>query len=152
MFTPELWILFSFLCFIAFFGKKLYKTVVEQLDAYIKGVEQKIQEAEDLKNEALDALKEANKKKEEIEELIKAQHRASEEKITKLTAANEKYINHLTDSFRASFEKKVQADLSKRINEVKTSISDMVLRQLEKEILSKKPKIRVSKTDLERLK
>ena len=61
MFTPELWILFSFLCFIAFFGKKLYKTIVEQLDSYIKGVEQKIQEAEDLKNEALDALKEANK-------------------------------------------------------------------------------------------
>lgn len=151
MFTPEIWVLISFLCFVGFFGKKLYKTLAEQLDNYIADVTKKIEEAERIKEEAAELLKNACLRRDQQNEEIEMYKKQSEEKLQKLADANAKYIENLSLSFQRSFAKKVDADISKKVNMVRNNIIEQIVSHVEAKILQDKPKIRVSEDDLKKL-
>lgn len=151
MFTPELWVLISFLCFVGFFGRKIYLKIVEQLDEYIKGISEKIAEAEKIKEEAAILLKEACSRRDKQQEEIDRYKKESEEKLKILNESNCRYMDALTKNFQQSFDKKVEADIAKKIDEAKNRIIEQVIFDVEKKILEDKPKIRVLEDDLKRL-
>lgn len=151
MFTPEFWILISFVCFIAFLGRKIYSKVVAQLDSYISEVSGEIEEAEKIKEEAAEMLKSAYLRRDEQSTEVEQYKVESEQKLNRLAEANKKYIDSLAAGFQQSFEKNIQAVISKRVDGITNDIISKVINQLESEILQKKPKIRVSAKDLKKL-
>lgn len=151
MFTPEMWVLISFLCFIGFFGRKIYLKIVEQIDEYIKGISEKIAEAEKIKEEASVLLKEACLRRDKQQEEVDRYKRESEQKLKILDESNRRYMDALTKNFQQSFDKKVEADIAKKIEETKNRIIEQVVFDVEKKILEDKPKIRVLEDDLKQL-
>ena len=151
MFTPEFWVLISFLCFVGFFGQKIYRKVSEQLDEYIKGVSDKIVEAERIKDEAAALLKAAHQRREKQQEEIDQFKAESEKKLNILADVNRKYMDTLAQNFQKSFDKKVEADIAKKVEAVKSAIIEQVVSEVEKKVLGDKPKIRVLDDDLKRL-
>lgn len=151
MFTPEIWVLLAFVCFVACFGRKLYKAVVDYIDLYIRNVKEKVDDAERLKNEATELLKQAYQKRDTVGQVIDELHIASKHKLEQLDKANTTYIDNLTVNFQKSFARKVEAAIAQKVEEVKNQVMEQVIFELEKRIIEEKPKIRVSRDDLSHL-
>ncbi len=151
MFTPEIWVLLAFVCFVVCFGRKLHKAVVDYIDLYIHNVKAKVDDAERLKKEATELLKQAYQKRDTVSQAIDELHIASKHRLELLEEANRTYLNNLTVNFQKSFDRKVEAVIAQKVEEVKNQVIEQVISELEKRIIEEKPKIRVSRDDLSHL-
>lgn len=151
MFTPEFWVLISFVFFVGFFGRKIYLKITGQLDEYIKSVSDKIAEAEKIKEEASVLLKNARLRQDKQQDEVGKYQKESEEKLRILDEANRNYMDNLVKNFQQSFDKKVEADIAKKVETVRNSIIEQIISDVEKKILEDKPKIRVLEEDLKKL-
>ena len=81
---PQFWVAVAFFAFIAAVFKPIRKILTTNLDEQIKDIKNKIQEAENLKNETQITLSEIKKRQNDIQDEIKEIHSEAESKIKQL--------------------------------------------------------------------
>jgi len=150
---PGLSVVISFIGFSWIFVKKIYPILTKRLDDHIESVKNKIQEAEDFKNEAYASLKNAYIKKDDTEELIKMNRLKSEEKIKRLQEENEKLLKMLRERHEASLKVQLEAEFAKQKSHLIEKLSDLVIKRLSERVVNANCKIvtNIEKNDLNKL-
>ena len=146
-------IVVSFIGFSWIFAKKIYPILTKKLDDHIESVKNKIQEAEDLKNEAYASLKSAYVQKDDTEELIKMNRLKSEEKIKRLQEENEKLLKMLRERHEASLKVQLEAEFAKQKSHLIEKLSDLVIKKLSEKVsdVDCKTITNIDKNDLNKL-
>ena len=91
---PQFWVAVSFILFIAAIFNPVRKILTSSLDAQIKDIKNKIDEVENLKNEAQKALDELRERESKVEKEIQNLKLESEKRIAEL---NDISATKLTD-------------------------------------------------------
>ena len=81
---PQFWVAFAFVAFIAAIFNPVRKILTSNLDAQIKDIRNKIDEAENLKNETQTTLSEIKKRQNDVQIEIQDIHKDAEKKIKQL--------------------------------------------------------------------
>ena len=81
---PQFWVAVAFVAFIAAVFNPIRKILTTNLDAQIKEIKDKIQEAENLKNETQLTLSEIKKRQNDVQIEIENIHKDTEKKVKKL--------------------------------------------------------------------
>ena len=81
---PQFWVAVAFLAFIAVVFNPIRKILTTNLDAQIKDITNKIEEAENLKNETQITLSEIKKRQNDVKAEIKEIHNEAENKVKQL--------------------------------------------------------------------
>ena len=82
--NPQFWVAVAFVAFIAAVFNPVRKILTTSLDSQIKDIRNKIEEAENLKNETQNTLSEVKKRQNDVKAEIKAIHKEAENKIKRL--------------------------------------------------------------------
>ena len=101
---PQFWVAVSFILFIAAIFNPVRKMLVSSLDAQIIEIKTKIEQAENLKNEAQKTLSELKKKEAEVEKEIEKFKTDAENKISELKNLSSKKLSDQIE------KKKILAD------------------------------------------
>lgn len=149
----EMTIVASFVGFCWVFAKKVYPLVTKGLDGHIDAVKKQIEEAENLKNQASEALRKAYIHKDEVEVFIKENQRVTDEKIQKLYEDNERILLELRKKQEAALEAQLKSEFVKQREQLLGKIADLVVSKLAEKIESGECKIptNFTKDDLRRL-
>ena len=81
---PQFWVAVAFFAFIAAVFNPIRKILTTNLDAQINDIKNKIEEAENLKNETQITLSEIKKRQNDIQDEIKEIHSEAETKVKQL--------------------------------------------------------------------
>ncbi len=81
---PQFWVAVAFFAFIAAVFNPIRKILTTNLDSQIKDIKDKIEEAENLKNETQITLSEIKKRQNDIQDEIKEIHSEAESKVKQL--------------------------------------------------------------------
>ena len=81
---PQFWVAVAFFAFIAAIFNPVRKILATNLDAQIKGIKDKIDEAENLKNETQVTLSEIKKRQNDVQIEIQNIHTEAENKVKQL--------------------------------------------------------------------
>ena len=81
---PQFWVAVAFFAFIAAVFNPVRKILTSNLDEQIKNIKDKIEEAENLKNETQVTLSEVKKRQNDVQVEIQDIHKEAEKKILKL--------------------------------------------------------------------
>ncbi|MFL2542995.1 MAG: hypothetical protein ACJ0RC_00425 [Alphaproteobacteria bacterium] len=81
---PQFWVAVAFFAFIAAVFNPIRKILTTNLDAQINDIKNKIEEAENLKNETQITLSEIKKRQNDIQDEIKEIHSEAESKVKQL--------------------------------------------------------------------
>ena len=81
---PQFWVAVAFFAFIAAVFNPIRKILTTNLDAQIKDIKNKIEEAENLKNETQITLSEIKKRQNDMQDEIKKIHNEAENKAKQL--------------------------------------------------------------------
>jgi F0F1-type ATP synthase membrane subunit b/b' len=151
--SPTLSIVISFLGFCWIFAKKVYPHITKYLDDYIDSIKKNVSDAENFKNDAYSALKDAYVHKDDTEEIIRENRTKSEEKIKRLKAENVKSLHHLRERHTASLKVQLDAELAKQKNFLIERLSDVILLRLSEKISNSECNVSTSfdKEDLQKL-
>ena len=86
---PQFWVAVAFVAFIAAIFNPVRKILTSSLDAQIKDIKNKIDEAENLKNETQTTLSEIKKRQNDVQIEIQDIHKDAEKKVKQLEENNE---------------------------------------------------------------
>jgi len=81
---PQFWVAIAFFAFIAAVFNPVRKILTTNLDSQIKDIKDKIEEAENLKNETQVTLSEVKKRQNDVQVEIQEIHKESEKKVKQL--------------------------------------------------------------------
>ena len=81
---PQFWVAIAFVSFIAVIFNPVRKILTSNLDAQIKDIRNKIDEAENLKNETQTTLSEIKKRQNDVQIEIQDIHKDAEKKVKQL--------------------------------------------------------------------
>ena len=81
---PQFWVAVAFVAFIAAIFNPVRKILTSSLDAQIKDIRNKIDEAENLKNETQTTLSEIKKRQNDVQTEIQNIHKEAEKKVKQL--------------------------------------------------------------------
>ena len=81
---PQFWVAVAFVAFIAAIFNPVRKILTSNLDAQIKDIKNKIDEAENLKNETQTTLSEIKKRQNDVQIEIQDIHKDAEKKVKQL--------------------------------------------------------------------
>ena len=81
---PQFWVAVAFVAFIAAIFNPVRKILTSSLDAQIKDIKNKIDEAENLKNETQTTLSEIKKRQNDVQIEIQDIHKDAEKKVKQL--------------------------------------------------------------------
>ena len=105
---PQFWVAVSFVLFIAVIFNPVRKILISSLDAQIKEIKSKIDEAENLKNEAQKTLSELKTRESEVEKEIKELKINSEKKIVELKELYSKKLSEQIEKRKILAENKIE--------------------------------------------
>jgi len=86
---PQFWVAIAFFAFIAAVFNPVRKILTTNLDSQIKDIKDKIEEAENLKNETQVTLSEVKKRQNDVQVEIQEIHKESEKKVKQLEEITE---------------------------------------------------------------
>ena len=86
---PQFWVAIAFFAFIAAVFNPVRKILTTNLDTQIKDIKDKIEEAENLKNETQVTLSEVKKRQNDVKVEIQEIHKESEKKVKQLEEITE---------------------------------------------------------------
>jgi F0F1-type ATP synthase membrane subunit b/b' len=129
-FSPELSIVLSFVGFSWIFVKKIYPYITRTLDKHIESVENKIHEAELLKEEASLSLKGAYSNKLEVENALDEARLASTKKIERMQEEHRQHLAALQEKYEVQLKSQLKSELSRQKELLMERISDMVMERL----------------------
>ena len=81
---PQFWVAVAFVAFIAAIFNPVRKILTANLDSQIKDIKDKINEAENLKNETQITLSEVKKRQNDVQAEIQDIHKEAEKKVKQL--------------------------------------------------------------------
>ena len=81
---PQFWVAVAFFAFIAAVFNPIRKILTTNLDSQIKDIKDKIEEAENLKNETQNTLSEIKKRQNDVQLEIQEIHKEAESKVKQL--------------------------------------------------------------------
>lgn len=151
--SPEIAVLISFILFSIAFYLKVYPLLQKMIGNYISDVQDKIEEAERLKDEASALLKEAYINKDNVEEIIAANKRLADARIEEIKRQNEAHLEVIKARYEASLKTQLDAELSRQKNILIHKLSDLLTEKLSEKIKNDNIEVglNVSKDDLLKL-
>ena len=150
---PSFSVAVSFVGFCWIFFKKVYPVITQKLDEHIESVKQKILEAENLKDDACSVLKNAYRKKDDIEKIIEENRKKSEEKIERLRQENEEELQNLRKRYEDAVKAQAEAAFVKQKSLLIEKLSDLIIERLTEKIKNSgsETDIMITKEDLKKL-
>jgi F0F1-type ATP synthase membrane subunit b/b' len=150
---PGTSIVISFAMFAYIFAKKIYPPILKMLDEHIESVKNKIREAEEFKDSAYVALKQAYTKKDDTQKIIADNRLKSEERIRKLQQENERLLKALRERHTVALQMQLDAELAKHKNRLVERLSDLLIERISEKVSSPDCEVstNISKSDLQKL-
>ena len=115
--NPQFWVAVAFVAFIAAVFNPVRKILTTSLDSQIKDIRNKIEEAENLKNETQNTLSEVKKRQNDVKAEIKAIHKEAENKIKRLEQIAENKLKDQIAKRRVLTDAKID-QLTRDVNNI----------------------------------
>ena len=124
---PQFWVAVSFILFIAVIFNPVRKILASSLDAQINDIKNKIDEAENLKNEAQKAFDEIKDREAKVEKEIQILKSESEKRIADLKDISSSKLSDQIDKRKILAENKIEQLVRDTNNSIKNYISSVAI-------------------------
>ena len=124
---PQFWVAVSFILFIAAIFNPVRKILTSSLDAQIKDIKNKIDEVENLKNEAQKALDELRERESKVEKEIQNLKMDSEKRIAELKDISASKLTDQIEKRKILAENKIEQLVRDTNNSIKNYISSVAI-------------------------
>ena len=124
---PQFWVAVSFILFIAAIFNPVRKILTSSLDAQIKDIKNKIDEVENLKNEAQKALDELKERETKVEKEIQQLNLESEKRIAELKDISTSKLTDQIEKRKILAENKIEQLVRDTNNSIKNYISSVAI-------------------------
>ena len=124
---PQFWVAVSFILFIAAIFNPVRKILTSSLDAQIKDIKNKIDEVENLKNEAQKALDELKERETKVEKEIQNLNLESEKRIAELKDISTSKLTDQIEKRKILAENKIEQLVRDTNNSIKNYISTIAI-------------------------
>ena len=124
---PQFWVAVSFILFIAAIFNPVRKILTSSLDAQIKDIKNKIDEVENLKNEAQKALDELRERETKVEKEIQDLNLESEKRIAELKDISTIKLTDQIEKRKILAENKIEQLVRDTNNSIKNYISSVAI-------------------------
>ena len=124
---PQFWVAVSFILFIAAIFNPVRKILTSSLDAQIKDIKNKIDEVENLKNEAQKALDELKERETKVEKEIQNLNLESEKRIAELKDISTTKLTDQIEKRKILAENKIEQLVRDTNNSIKNYISSVAI-------------------------
>ena len=124
---PQFWVAVAFLLFVLAIFNPVRKILTLSLDSQITEIKNKIEEADNIKNEAQKTLSELKTREAEVEKEIKSLKLESEKKILELTNLSSKKLKDQINKRQLLSENKIDQFVRETNISVKNYISDAAI-------------------------
>ena len=124
---PQFWVAVSFILFIAAIFNPVRKILTSSLDAQIKDIKNKIDEVENLKNEAQRALDELKERETKVEKEIQNLNLESEKRIADLKDISTSKLTDQIEKRKILAENKIEQLVRDTNNSIKNYISSVAI-------------------------
>ena len=124
---PQFWVAVSFILFIAAIFNPVRKILTSSLDAQIKDIKNKIDEVENIKNEAQKALDELKDRETKVEKEIQNLNLESEKRITELKNISTSKLTDQIEKRKILAENKIEQLVRDTNNSIKNYISNIAI-------------------------
>ena len=124
---PQFWVAVSFILFIAAIFNPVRKILTSSLDSQIKDIKNKIDEVENLKNEAQKALDELKERETKVEKEIQNLNLESEKKIAELKDISTSKLTDQIEKRKILAENKIEQLVRDTNNSIKNYISSVAI-------------------------
>ena len=124
---PQFWVAVSFILFIAAIFNPVRKILTSNLDAQIKDIKNKIDEVENLKNEAQKALDELKERETKVEKEIQNLNLDSEKRIAELKNISAIKLTDQIEKRKILAENKIEQLVRDTNNSIKNYISSVAI-------------------------
>ena len=124
---PQFWVAVSFILFIAAIFNPVRKILTSSLDAQIKDIKNKIDEVENIKNEAQKALDELKDRETKVEKEIENLKLESEKRITELKDISASKLTNQIEKRKILAENKIEQLVRDTNNSLKNYISSVAI-------------------------
>ena len=124
---PQFWVAVSFILFIAAIFNPVRKILTSSLDAQIKDIKNKIDEVENLKNEAQKALDELKNRETKVEKEIENLKLESEKRISDLKDISTSKLADQIEKRKVLAENKIEQLVRDTNNSIKNYISSVAI-------------------------
>ncbi len=124
---PQFWVAVSFILFIAAIFNPVRKILTSSLDTQIKDIKNKIDEVENLKNEAQKALDELKERETKVEKEIQQLDLESEKRISELKDISTFKLTDQIEKRKILAENKIEQLVRDTNNSIKNYISSVAI-------------------------
>ena len=124
---PQFWVAVSFILFIAAIFNPVRKILTSSLDAQIKDIKNKIDEVENLKNEAQKALDELKERETKVEKEIQNLNLESEKRIAELKDISSSKLTDQIEKRKILAENKIEQLVRDTNNSIRNYISSVAI-------------------------
>ena len=124
---PQFWVAVSFILFIAAIFNPVRKILTSSLDAQIRDIKNKINEVENIKNEAQKALDELKDRETKVEKEIENLKLESEKRIEDLKNISTKKLADQIEKRKVLAENKIDQLIRDTNNSIKDYISSVAI-------------------------
>ena len=124
---PQFWVAVSFILFIAAIFNPVRKILTSSLDAQIKDIKNKIDEVENLKNEAQKALDQLRERETKVEKEIQDLNLESEKRIAELKDISTTKLTDQIEKRKILAENKIEQLVRDTNNSIKNYISSVAI-------------------------
>ena len=124
---PQFWVAVAFVAFIALVFNPIRKILTTNLDSQIKDIKNKIEEAENLKNETQVALSKIKKRQNEVQVEIEEIKKEAENKITKIEENTETKLKDQIEKRKVLAETKIDQMTRDANNVIQSYISSTAI-------------------------
>ena len=124
---PQFWVAVSFILFIAAIFNPVRKILTSSLDAQIKDIKNKIDEVENIKNEAQKALDELKDRETKVEKEIQNLNLESENRIAELKNMSTSKLTDQIEKRKILAENKIEQLVRDTNNSIKNYISSVAI-------------------------
>ena len=124
---PQFWVAVSFILFIAAIFNPVRKILTSSLDAQIKDIKNKIDEVENLRNEAQKALDELKERETRVEKEIQNLNLESEKRIAELKDISTSKLTNQIEKRKILAENKIEQLVRDTNNSLKIYISSVAI-------------------------
>ena len=124
---PQFWVAVSFILFIAAIFNPVRKILASSLDAQINDIKNKIDEVENLKNEAQKALDELKDRETKVEKEIQNLKLESEKRIAELKNMSTSKLTDQIEKRKILAENKIEQLVRDTNNSIKNYISSVAI-------------------------
>ena len=124
---PQFWVAVAFVAFIAAIFNPVRKILTTNLDSQIKDIKDKIDEAENLKNETQITLSEVKKRQNDVQAEIQDIHKEAEKKVKQLEEIAESKLKDQIGKRQVLAEAKIEQLTRDANNMIQSHISSTAI-------------------------